>query len=205
MACLGCGRGDQPICSKCWPQSNLHLSEFLGRPRVSACDYQDLKGFLLPYKDQSLTVLSKLLGSMVVDSLGELERRISVKGRITLVYPPSSLQNWRKRGFNPAELILRSAIMQLPPGRWRLKKAFRFARKVGDQGALSREERQANVEASLVSQISNERAIVVFDDVAATGSTLAEMSRALEVADNRIVGYCLLSESFLKTNSPTAS
>ena len=141
----------------------------------------------------------------MVESLHELENHISVEGRITLVCPPSSRRNWRKRGFNPADLILRSALMHLPSNRWQLKSGFRFARKVSDQGALNREGRRTNLTGSLDSQISGEQGIVVFDDVAATGSTLTEMTRALEVADNRIVGYSLLSESFLKTDTAAAS
>lgn len=100
----------------------------------------------------------------------------------------------RKRGFNPAERILRLAV---PQRGFRVQPGFVWVRGVSDQGKLGRGERLQNLAGSMRASVHGLSNVLIFDDVTASGSTLREMRRALEAEGNRVVGYCVVAESFL--------
>lgn len=202
MPCLVCGEGDQPCCLDCWPKPEISISLLDGLPKVSGADYRNLSPFILPLKDQGLMAMVRVLAPIASQALSamaeHLERQsvISSGSRINLVYPPSSRANMRKRGFNPAERLLRLAGSS---NQFRIHDGFDLMRGVSDQGQLTKAGRELNLVGSLRATLHGLERVLIFDDITASGATLREMRRALEVAGNRVVGHCVLAESFLKS------
>lgn len=200
MPCVICTSGDQPCCYNCWPSVELTRSSLDGLPKYSAADYRQLSPFILPFKDHSLMSMTRVLAPLATSALNAIDAdlRVALAVRedlpLTVVFPPSSRANMRKRGFNPTERILRLAADQR---RFQVRAAFKWARGVSDQGSLSKDGRIQNLAESMIATHSNLEQVLIFDDVTATGSTLREMRRALEKNGNRVVGYCVLAESFL--------
>lgn len=177
-----------------------------GLLKYSAAEYRQLSPFILPFKDQALTAMTRVLAPLATEALNAIHAELQASNLVrvdlpvTVVFPPSSRASLRKRGFNPAERILRLAA---DPRCFEVKAAFRWVRAVSDQGSLTKEHRIENLADSLTAVHSNLAQVLIFDDVTATGSTLREMRRALEKNGSRVVGYCVLAESFLNLTPQT--
>jgi predicted amidophosphoribosyltransferase len=201
MPCVVCGTGDQPCCDSCWPQPKITVSDLGGLPKISGTEYPQIRDFLLPFKDDGLYSMATVLAPIVRAALQAVLEQVSENRPITVVYPPSTRANFRRRGFNPAERLLKRAITDAGI---HAAKGFAWQRGVSDQGALDREGRKGNLDGSLRSVLRGNSGVLVFDDVTASGATLQEMGRALVENDNRLLGYCVLAESFLKMEPSTA-
>lgn len=201
MPCVVCGMGDQPCCESCRPQPKITLSNLGGLPKISGSEYHRIRDFLLPFKDEGLYSMATVLKPIVKAALRASLDQAGQARPITVVYPPSTRANFRKRGFNPAERLLKLAITD---GGIHVAKGFAWQRGVSDQGALDREGRKGNLDGSLRSLLHGNSGVLVFDDVTASGATLQEMGRALVENDNRLLGYCVLAESFLKSEQSTS-
>ncbi len=167
-------------------------------------DYLDLRDFLLPYKDESLVSLERVLVPVVTDTLMFTRANLLSLGllnpleKLHLAFPPSSRKNFKKRGFNPTQRLLRLAA---PRQFFQLTSLLRLERSTDDQGRLDAAARSRNLDGAMQVREQTSASILVFDDVTATGSTLREMNRALVSAENRVIGYCALAESFLKKDT----
>ena len=207
MPCLICKAGDQPCCASCWPHSQINVSSLAGLPKVSGADYRDLSAFILPFKDNSLMSMTRILAPIVSEALVAARAQVIATGaiapteRINLVYPPSSRSNARRRGFNPTERLLR---LGAPARHYFIHDGLRLLRQASDQGALDREGRLINLTGAMEAKIRNLERVLIFDDIVASGATLTEMRRAMEAAGNRVIGYCVLAESFLNSTTSTS-
>lgn len=125
---------------------------------------------------------AELLGTVLADylrSYGE-DRPFDTK-RIVLIPAPLGSKRLRERGYNQVENIARAALLQLPD---------RFLIETGvlirteetiPQTQLSRKERLTNLHTAfaVAGTIPTNSTIILLDDVATTGSTLAAMEAAL--------------------------
>lgn len=144
--------------------------------------------------------MSRVLAPIVTEAISEVLRQVPEASPVdssqktVIVFPPSSRANMRKRGFNPAERLLR---LGLPRHDIEIRSGFAWLRGVADQGGLSQDGRARNLVGSMRATVSNLPRVLIFDDISASGATLREMRRALEASGNQVIGFCVLAESFL--------
>lgn len=137
-------------------------------------------------KDRNRTALIPVLGAALrpclTDCLKELEPEL-------LVCPPSANSQYRKRGFNPALEIFRSANL----GSLRVTdRALRFGREPKDQRHLNKMQRIENVQNLFIANPTSARVLLV-DDVYTTGATMNAARMALEAAGAKVLGSCVLA------------
>ncbi|WP_457101049.1 ComF family protein [Microbacterium sp. P5_E9] len=112
------------------------------------------------------------------------------RDRALVVPIPTSRAAMRRRGFRVPDLVACRAGLT---GRSLLAPTRRTA----DQRGLDRDQRQANVAASLAARTSAPaagiRRVVIIDDVVTTGATLDEAARALRAAGWDVVGAATIA------------
>jgi predicted amidophosphoribosyltransferase len=183
-SCLACGKKPKPICDDCLPvfgnpmrKDSLYYAAELG---------ESLGAVVSTLKDKNRTALIPVLGAALRPCLTNCLRELNPE---LLVCPPSAKGQYRKRGFNPALEIFRSAN----PGSLRVTdQILRFGREPKDQRRLSRTERYQNVQNLFEAKPLGARVLLV-DDVFTTGATLNAARLALEDAGAKVLGSCVLA------------
>lgn len=137
-------------------------------------------------KFDQVRAAAKTLGSLLAASIAELEPSLPA-GSIAVVPVPLYARKRRQRGFNQADLIVRSALKQLSSSvsarRFELlDRALVRTRDTGSQIGLTRHQRRENLLGAF--KVANPtrvrgRNILLVDDVYTTGATAAECSRIL--------------------------
>lgn len=127
--------------------------------------------------------------AVVADALGAdlgavVAGGLALGWRVDAIVPvPLAVGRARQRGYDQAELLARAAERVCGAPRRRLLRRVRDTR---SQVGLGRAERAANVRGAFAAQRAG-GSVVLVDDVATTGSTLAECARALRAAGARDV------------------
>jgi predicted amidophosphoribosyltransferase len=137
-------------------------------------------------------------------------------GSTILVPMPTSASRWRQRGFNLPQLLAR-LVSRDSAHLIEVADCLRFARKVGDQRALSAHDRGKNLRESMAVKpdgcdaliarfraAGHEPQILLIDDVITTGSTMTEAIRALASSGIRVDGFLVFAETLLKTPTQLA-
>ena len=108
--------------------------------------------------------------------------------RVVVVPVPTSRAAYRRRGFRVVDLVAKRAAVPVA-------RLLRPARVTADQRGLTRDARQRNVAGSMrATDAAGCRVLVlVLDDVATTGATLAEAARALRAAGAEVVGAAVIA------------
>jgi predicted amidophosphoribosyltransferase len=103
-------------------------------------------------------------------------------GRIELALVPTSRAAYRRRGYDPVRLLVRTAGGR--PGRVLLP-----ARAKGAQKALGLEQRAENLRGAFVAshRLDGHRFVIV-DDILTSGATISEAARAITTAGGEVVG-----------------
>ena len=129
---------------------------------------------------------AKSLGRLLAACLQKLEPSLPV-GSIAIVPVPLHASKQRHRGFNQAELIVRSALKQLSSSihgkRFELlDRALIRTRDTGSQIGLTRHQRRENLRGAFKvvhpTRVCG-RNILLVDDVYTTGATASECTRVL--------------------------
>jgi competence protein ComFC len=192
--CPGCGREGEPICARCRPRLATRLAMPPGVPiglasvtppplvQLEWCaPYQGVvRGALHELKYDGEERLARPLG----EAIAARWRRAAAGGDV-LVPVPVHHDRRRRRGYDQAELIARAAsnALRLP-----LVLALARRRATVAQYELDRRHRAANVrDAFGLANMAGAGAIrgrwvVLVDDVATTGATLAECAETLLAA-----------------------
>lgn len=104
-----------------------------------------------------------------------------------LVGPPASRLRHLRRGFDPVDLLVRSAG-------GRPERPLRRTRLALDQVGLARSERRANLDGAFRARrrLDGER-IVLVDDVVTSGATLLELRRAVRAGGGAVAGAVALA------------
>jgi predicted amidophosphoribosyltransferase len=151
----------------------------------------ELAALLNAYKDRGQLWLEPELAAIAASAL---EQAVAVGTPDFYCYLPSSLSNYRARGYNPALRLLRAAR---PDRGVPVVRALRWQRSVSDQSKLSAEQRSQNLAGSLAASlprgIRSARA-VLFDDVLTTGATARAAIAALETAGIEVMAVCVLAD-----------
>jgi predicted amidophosphoribosyltransferase len=192
-SCIVCGKKPQPICLGCRPSPEIGQLAGFGFPVFYAHRHQGaIEQLISGYKDQQLTSLKGTLA----ESVAQLFSRLDFSDVSAVVTPARNTKNYRKRGFDPARSIAKSALKltQLKVPVVNLSNV----RNRSDQRGLGRDQRAKNVSGSMRLKVTNLRKVVLFDDVLTTGATISELARACRDAGVEVVFCCVLAERFSK-------
>ncbi len=118
-----------------------------------------------------------------------------------VVAAPSARANFKKRGFVPAELIAERVAKLW--GLMHMRSALTLVRRVEDQASLTVDQRQQNlIEAMRANSRLAGKRILLVDDIVTTGSTIAEVARAVAAAAAEPVAFVVLAET-LRRQAPS--
>jgi predicted amidophosphoribosyltransferase len=190
--CLICGQPPQPCCQQCRPLPNPHRLERPGLFGYAGIDYTvELAKLLNAYKDRGQLWLEPELAAIAA---GALRQVAEISTPDFYSYLPSSLSNYRARGYNPALRLLRAAR---PDRTVPVVRALRWQRSVRDQSKLSVEQRAQNLSGSLTVSLPGRigpARTVLFDDVLTSGATARAGIEALETAGVEVTAICVLAD-----------
>lgn len=228
--CVVCGREDHSLCPACSAllrkqtgdpyraeQSADALVGVQGESHlrvVAAGVYRDaLAATILGFKNHGRTELAAPLCRGLAKSVEAMRYSVDAEaghGETILLVPiPGSGSGWRRRGYDPLELMLRSLRQE-----GRLPAGLEVARVLGSktrlpwhrahQKALGRAARRRNVRNTMrirrawsrkirLLAYPDEPTVLLLDDVLTTGSTLAEAARTLEKAGFHVLGAVVLA------------
>lgn len=230
QACASCGQGNRAVCRVC----RLLFTGFTMDPReVSATARHLPEGLVawaaggyrhevarlvLAFKNGLRTDAAPLLARALARSLAAWEQAVLDQGvlgageEVLLVPVPSSAAAYRRRGFDPAELLLRRALASTGPGPFRYRvaavlrrrRAEAFSSPSGQKG-LGRTGRAARAHGSMLvaprvlqrwcggAPDLAGRACLLVDDVLTTGASLREAARVVQEAGGAVVGAVVLA------------
>lgn len=190
--CAICNRLPKPICESCW-------SNVVFRPRsvrrgdlrgIAIADYSDdIAELINAFKERGQRVIGESLAI-------ELSKSVIKPEADLLAAAPSSLANFAKRGFTPAEVLARCLARS-----WKLPvTTLKLIARRQDQSRLGRQLRLRNLVDSMVAvQPMNRKRVILVDDVVTSGATLTEMARAVVEAGGLVVGFITVAETIAKT------
>ncbi|MET0806190.1 MAG: phosphoribosyltransferase family protein [Lacisediminihabitans sp.] len=185
--CAGCGADDRALCDRCRAELStrpIHQTLADGTPVISALRYDGVvREIVLAYKEQGRTDVARALAAPLRAAVGA-----ALQGRCELVALPVGRAAYRRRGYDPARLLLRRAGLGRP------LEALRQTHQRAAQKTLSRAARAENLAGSLVaSRDIRGRRLLLVDDVVTTGASLSEAARALRAAGAEVVGAATLA------------
>lgn len=200
--CLGCGKYGGYICAKCRGKIKLTQDKcpvcdklsFQGKTHAICKKKNSLDGLFSIYKYEGAVKnliraikykfafdVASTIAKFVVD--GVREERFSFDNAV-LVPVPLHPQRERWRGFNQAELIGKIVARQLG---WKFENRLIYKLKnTTPQMNLDREKRLRNlcgkfaVNRAYKNKIEPGKTYIIFDDVATTGATIAEICKVLK-------------------------
>lgn len=228
--CAVCGMEDQALCTDCaaairrqtsvpfraesTADALVGVSGEAHLPVVAAGNYRDaLSTAILAFKNHGRTelapVLSRCLARGIDTALAQASYSIAGGGPVLLVPIPSTSTGWRRRGYDPVALLLRTTVREgrLPAGAMvapvlgiRARPPWRRRHQKG----LGRSARRRNVRNTMKIrgrgasrfplQAKPDRVLAVLvDDVLTTGSTLREAAKTLQKSGLHVVAAVVLA------------
>ena len=178
--CAHCGRVDAHFCAHCraelarYPLQDARQAVVgLDRMYTTGKHQGALASAVRAFKYEGATDLSHLLAERLITAVRTQIWRVDV-----VVPVPLHADRLLERGYNQAALlgdqVARSLGFRFEPG------LLRRIRSTSQQARLSGSERLENVSGAFdASPATQDKAILLIDDVVTTGSTLSECARAL--------------------------
>jgi ComF family protein len=195
--CAGCGReaAEPPFCPACTPAPAgalpappAPLAAWHAAILHSGAGADWVRRFKYPAR--GLAGLDPAAEAAALGLARALARSLPGAAPDRVAPVPLHPRRLRERGFSPAALLARAVAREA-----RVPFAPVLLERVRDttsQTALSRAERRRNVSGAFAARSPAPERVWLVDDVATTGSTLAEAARALRRAGAReVVGVCL--------------
>lgn len=188
-SCVVCGQKPKPLCPTCLPSTAVLELQGFDFPVLAGFKHEGaIEKIIAGYKDQQLVSLERPLAQLVAQLL--LSADLSQFSAI--ITPARNSKNFRKRGFDPANRLVKRAVKELAQPLQIF--ALKSTRKLEDQRRLGRVERARNVAESMRLEFKRLGPVLLFDDVLTTGSTINEMARACRAAGVAVGGCCVLAQ-----------
>lgn len=185
--CVICGKLPKPLCEQCWPSPINGRESLAGGQLFFSAELEgECETLIKHYKDKSRLVLERPLGELLEYSI----LQAALQNFDCYAIPPKNLPNFRRRGFDPLQRIVKRTSLNTFP---RLLVASN--RKRADQRKLSFFQRQQNLVGAFEARPGNGRVLLV-DDVVTTGATLRELKRACQQAGYEVAGFCVIARRF---------
>jgi ComF family protein len=214
--CSLCQKPPSMLCKDCQAQINptLHRVERFGLKGFAGTTFDDqVSSLMTAFKEQNRRALANHFARLMVQAelVTYLEQigGLSASDPIWLVAAPSSAKSLRKRGYVPAHELAKALQRQLSESsqgsiQLRTVEGLRLVRTAADQAGLQATERKNNLQNSMIASawLSGKRVVIV-DDIATTGSTIAECHRALSDCGAKVLGFIVFSETLLKSQAGT--
>jgi ComF family protein len=164
-----------------------------------------LRGLIHLLKYDNVLPAAPVLGRLLADAITQLSFD-SGDAKPLLVPVPLHSSKRGERGFNQAELIVRSAAKRLPE-RLEIAMVLKRQKPTHSQVGLTREERVANMrDAFRVTDPERVkgRTVIVVDDVMTTGTTVSECARVLKKAGAERVWAATVARTLKDATQPVA-
>ena len=182
--CVVCERPPQLVCPQCLPEATESREVLQGYKLHCALELGASEERLITgYKDQMKLALAGTLAHYLdasLDSFGTMPTH--------LAFPPSSRENFARRGYNPVELICTRSkrLKQLPTVTIRAK------RELKEQRGLSARDRLSNT-LDAFEAAPGIGSVLIVDDVVTTGATVLALAAAIELAGYQVAGICAIA------------
>lgn len=196
-SCVGCHAPDGAgLCPRCRPITPPLVSTAAGFPLAAAASYDGpVRAALLAYKERGRRDLARALGGLLADAVRALEPGTDA----ALVPVPSSRRARRERG---GDHVARLARVVARTTGLTVSRPLVLRRAVRDSAGLDTEARAANLGGAIRARRPGRylRAIVL-DDIATTGATLIEATRALTEAGWYVGGAAVVAATVKRTGA----
>jgi len=207
--CFGCGRVDTYLCAACFaaiPLMESFVCPACSRPSFenAACascrkaqaldglicaafyDAPVVRRIILAFKYRRIRDLAVPLAYLMLKALSRHPFSILYRSDLVLSSVPLSPRRERQRGFNQTDELARiiSSHIRVP-----YVPCLKRTRHTASQAVLTRQDRLQNVRGAFACDPAavKDKAVIVVDDVATTGSTLNAAAEALKHAGAREV------------------
>jgi ComF family protein len=212
-SCVGCSADDRALCAACALELQPRIEHGRlpdGTPLVTSLRYDGVvRRIVLAYKEEGRTDVARALAAPLaaaiacaVSSLQPTAQRPAMQHpatqqpiatatrQVQLCAVPTSRAAFRRRGYDPVRLLLRSG------GLPRAADVLVPTRRHEKQKLLDRSAREQNLAGWLRARhpLSGQEFIVV-DDVITTGSTLAEAVRAIRDGGGEVLAAVALAST----------
>lgn len=199
VTCAGCGAADRAVCDLCRHRL-APRPERLERAGVAVWAAHEYGGTVAAtigaFKDGGRTdARAPLAGSLLAAIRAALAEAPAV-GATELCVVPSTRAALRSRGYDPVRRLIAEAGL-------RAADVLVLTRRREDQAALGADARRANAAGALAARARlGGRRFLIVDDVLTTGSTVAEVARAIRAAGGEVVGAAVIAQTPRRTPPP---
>lgn len=189
--CAGCGDPGEHLCPRCrralrTPPQRIHTPVDPHVPVWSLGPYAGPhRRVILAAKEHRHLAVRRLLGPVLAAAVVHLQARGELADAPVLVPAPTRAASARVRGGDPVADVCRAAGLPVSV-------ALRHGRGTADQVGLGVEGRRRNLSGALELLRAPRGPVLLVDDVATTGSTLAAGAGALFAAGCDVVGALVI-------------
>ena len=194
-ACAACGLEGVSLCGTCLRAMAMPVTKteprYGIRPIVSACEYTGaIRACLIAYKEHERRDIAPVLALLLARAVAAVcEYSAQISYPVTLVPVPTSPRASRRRGGNHmSPLAYESANILANGGIEAQSLEILSVTHKADQVGRTLHNRNKNVDgkhfvsSSFAHHVKSLGSVIVVDDIATSGATLAESARALEAA-----------------------
>lgn len=193
IACAGCGRAGTSWCGDCFRE--VVPDPFEVEPAVWAAGHWRgaLRSAILAWKLGQVTHLDQLMAWHAAAALVASNPPESV----VLVPVPTTWRSRRERGRHLVLDLCRemSRLLESHDINVHVKPVVRLRQQTRDQSSLTARQRAANVRGAMKALQRPAHPVIIVDDIVTTGSTMAEMQRALREGGADIAGCVSIAAS----------
>ena len=189
--CAGCGDPGELLCTRCRrvlarPPQRIHTRVDPHVPVWSFGPYADThRRVVLAMKERGNLAVRRHVGAVLAAGIGFLAARGELIDAPVLVPAPTRARAARLRGGDPVAAVCRASGHTVVD-------ALRHRPDVGDQVGLGVEKRRENLAGAVQIQRLPGAPVLLIDDVATTGATLAASSEVLFAAGCTVVGAIVI-------------
>ncbi len=190
--CLNCNKEGYILCNTCFesikllPLENKSQNQYFDNCYI-CCQYNDplIAKIIKKYKYNCLKDLNKYL----INILYRQAKRINLKPQTIITNIPLHKKKRNLRGFDQTEILAQGLAQKL---NLEYKPLLKRIKNTKPQAKLKKEERKRNIcNSFLTINSSNNKDILLVDDIMTTGETLNQASKVLKEYNNKIIAIVI--------------